>query len=215
MPFPRRAAVFAFCALWAATAPGFAQRLQLPLLTDQTWFCIGGGFIAMSPFSRPQPLIIIKIGGKGIEAPLTIPTTGSEVFGMQCLGSHLELLVRESGSDHFSVLPFHVQPGPIEREQREDIDWSISQKPSMPPAIERRLEAFHGPGSLPGSTMWGDWYEEVPRVDNTGHAYEVHFLRRQTGDTIRVVVDLLEETFTRKATRSISLIRAKLVDVKD
>jgi hypothetical protein len=147
-------AVFVLC--MATTSTPAAEKGSKPLFTHRPSLCVGRNFVAMVPVSRPQPLIIIKVGDKGMEAPQTIPTTGNEeVFGLQCVGSDIELLVRETGADHFSVLPFTTWPS-IQPEPREDINWPIG-KVSTPPAIERRMNGFHQIGRA-GDDMRGNWY---------------------------------------------------------
>jgi len=141
----RRANAVLSCMLVLCLATGIAaaaQETNKPLFTDQVWLCIGRGFVAMVPLARPQPLVVINIDHKGIGQPDKIATTGNEVFGLQCMGSHIELLVRQGESDHFSVLPFSVRGDGIKQEPREDINWSIDGKFPTPSGIERREEAF-------------------------------------------------------------------------
>ena len=185
-----------------------AQETNKPLFTDQVWLCIGRGFVAIVPLARPQPLVVMNIDHKGIEQPERIATTGNEVFGLQCMGSHIELLVREGGSDHFSVLPFSVQDDGVRGEPREDINWSISRKPAMPSAIERRQEAFDWLTRAPGVGSRGNWYADVLGAFTPGHRYELHFIASRTQHCADLTVNLLEETLpSRKITKTVRLIR--------
>ena len=204
--------------LWiSATSTAAGQTSTKPLFTDYPpWLCVGGGFVAMVPLSRPQPLMVIRIGAKGIEAPQTISTTNNEVRGLQCSGSHIELLVREGESDHFSILEFNVQESAINAGLREDLNWSISRKAATPPTIEHTMDTFDWIGSRAGSWMRGDWFVEVPRNDNLGHIYEVHFVRTEARGMVKLEVTLLEETLGRKkVTRSIPLVRFEASDASD
>ena len=197
--------VFVLCVTTAVT--GAVQKTSKPLFTDQVWLCIGRGFVAMVPLARPQPLVVINIDSKGIEQPQRIPTTGNEVFGLQCMGSHIELLVREGESDHFSVLPFSVHEDGVKEEPREDINWSISRKPTTPSAIERRQEAFDWM-TRAGAGSRGNWYTDVLGAYTPGHTYELHFVESRTQHCADLVVDLLEESLTpKKITKSVPLIR--------
>jgi hypothetical protein len=185
---------------------------------DPPWICVGGGFVAMLGKGYHQPLVVVAIDSNGIEAPKKLSVEGNEVFGMQCVGSYIELQARETDSDHFSVLPFRVEQGAIERQPREDIDYSLTLKGPMPSVIERRLDQF-----LWGGYKWtqvGDWYVHVLRVvGNSNHAYAVHFVHTETrsrlGLEFKLVVDLLEQSFEKKLfsvkdakiTRLVPLIR--------
>jgi hypothetical protein len=145
--------VFAALILSVATTHTMASQASTPqqFFTRQApWLCVGGGFVAMVPLARPQTLFIIPIDGNGIEALQKIPTTGNEVFGLQCIGSHIELRVREEGSDHFSVLPFSVDGNTIKPEDREDINWSISQKLQCHPRSGAEWTSSTRLGRCPG-----------------------------------------------------------------
>ncbi len=217
---PIIAALFATLVLcMTAASAAAAQTDSKPLFTHRPWLCIGRGFVAMVPLYRPQPLIVIKISSKGIEAPQTLPTTGNEVHGLQCVGSDIELLVQEAGSDHFSVLPFSVKQSAVKQEQREDINWPLG-KVGTPPDVERRMEAFHGMGRA-GDDMTGNWYIQVPSPEGRpGHIYKVHFVETETGSprnglAVTLVVNLFEETLDRKVTQTVPLIREEVSVVYD
>jgi hypothetical protein len=98
---------------------------------------------------------------------LALGIAANETFGMQCVGSYIEILVREMDSDHFSVLPFDIQQATIEREQRDDLNYSIF---------------LAGP---------------ILRTGARHNAYGVHFVMKETRTrqelVISLVVDLLEE----------------------
>lgn len=177
--------------LFVASSSTFAQQSNSrPLLTEDTSLCAGRGFVAMVPFSRSQSLTIVIVGDKGIRSPQTIQTTGNDISGLQCMGSHLELAVRETGSDHGSVLPFRILDGAIQREPREDIDWSISHNGTMPSPVERREESFKVGA---GSGMRGDWYYGV--YFGPDRVYELHYVITDRDGTTKVTVDLLSETY--------------------
>jgi len=208
--------LFAMLILSVATTRTQAAQANSPqqFFTIQApWLCVGDGFVAMVQLARPQTLFVIPIDANGIEAVQKITTTGNEVFGLQCVGSHIALRVREDGSDHFSVLPFAVNGNTIKLEQREDINWSISQNAAMPPAIQRRMNEFNTPGLLPGSGMRGDWYVQVP-ANNRNHVYEVHYAIAETRSRdalmTTVSVTLLEETRDRKVTKTVPLVRQRV-----
>jgi hypothetical protein len=188
-----------------ARAPTAAPK---PLFTQRPWLCVGGGFVAMVPLSRPQPLTVIRIGSNGIEAPQTIATTGNEVHGVTCSASYVELLVVREGSDHFSVLPFRMEGNAVQPEPREDINYS--QKAPIPPEIDRRLQAFDDILNIRS-----DWYVELPRVNQPGHTYEVHFVNTQKGQDAFFAVSLLEETPPRKVIRSVPLVNLQVANVYD
>jgi hypothetical protein len=158
------------------------------------------------PIGFSQSLTVIRVGATGIETPEAVSIPAREVHGLQCMGSHIELLVEDG--DHFSVLPFNVQQGGIRQEQREDLDWSLSREPAMPSAIERRTEAFHGIGVEAGAGMRGDWYVQVYGIYSPGHLYEVHYVQRGVNPAdIKLEVTLLEETLSRKVVGSLPLIK--------
>jgi hypothetical protein len=56
---------------------------------------------------RTFGLVVIPIDFNGIEAPQTIPLVGDAVFGMQCNGSHIELLVNDYKSGRF-LMPLYT-----------------------------------------------------------------------------------------------------------
>jgi hypothetical protein len=103
----------------------------------------------------------------------------------------------------------------IEQGQPEDLNWSISRNATMPHDIERRLDEFHGIGSLAGVGMMGDWYVMVPRVYSLDRIYEVHFVATHKGPVSTLVVNLREETFNRRVTRSVPLLQASRVESGD
>ncbi len=184
---------------------------------DSPQLCVGRGFVAMIRYGNRQPLVVVVVGNKGIEAPINVPIEGDEVFGMQCAGSHIELLVRQTAADHFSVLPFRFTQNILLRDAREEIDYSLAAKGPQPPAIERRISEFHRPELNPLGLL-GDWYVEV-MVDRPGYAYSVHFVHTEVRSgrelAIKLEVDFLEQTLDRlpfsmrdaKVTRSVPLIR--------
>jgi len=197
---------FALVLCFTTAVSAASQDTSKPLFNDQAWLCIGRGFVAMLPLARPQPLVVIDVGHNGIEPPEKIATTGNEVFGLQCMGSHIELLVREGESDHFSVLPFSVERDRVQQEPREDINWSISRKPTMPSPIERRQEAFDWMTRAGGASR-GDWYTDL-RGATPGYAHEVHFVASRNRNCGDLKVDLLEETLPgRKVTKTVPLIK--------
>jgi hypothetical protein len=203
------AAFFLLCVTVAIPA-GAQTVAKKPLFTERPWLCVGSGFVAMVPLSSPQPLVVIRIAGNGIEAPQTIPTTGNEVQGLKCAGSFVELLVVATGADHFSVLPFHIQSSAVEPEQREDIGYSASRKGPTPPEVERKLETFYDILNIRG-----DWYAEVPRAMHPEHLYEVHFVNvTKQGDTF-FAVDILDETPAKKVAHSVPLVRMQVANVYD
>lgn len=187
--------------LWMTAVRTATAQMTSKALFDGPWeppmMCIGGGFVAMLGPGYHQPLIVIKIGDNGIAALEKLSIEGNETFGMQCVGSYIEILVRETDSDHFSVLPFDVQQGTIEREQREDLNYSISLAGPMPAAIQRRMDEFHRVELYPGRGLLGDWYVPILRTGTRHHAYAVHFVMKETRIrqelAIGLVVDLLEE----------------------
>jgi hypothetical protein len=200
---------YTFVLLWlTAASPVVAQDPGKPLFADRTWLCLGRGFVALVPIGFPQSLTVIRVGAKGVEAPQTVSKPGGEVHGLQCMGSHIELLFEDG--DHFSVLPFNVQQGDIHQERREDLDWSISRKLAMPSVIERRIDAFNGIGSEAGAGIRGDWYLQVNFADGPGHLYEVHFIQSVKPDNLQLEVTLLDETLSRKVVKSVLLIRRKV-----
>jgi hypothetical protein len=222
--FPANAALFAvFVLCVAATSTAAAQTSNKAIFAgpeyDPPWLCVGSGFVAMLRTGYHQPLIVVTIDRNGIEAPQRLSIEGNESFGMQCVGSHVELLVRETDSDHFSVLPFSVEQNTIEREQREDIDYSLALAGPMPSAIARRIDEFYRTELYP-TGMLGDRYVQVWRiVGNASHAYAVHFVYTETrsrqGLALKLVVDLLEEALDKlpfsmkdgKVTQLVPLIR--------
>lgn len=177
--------------LFVASSSSFAQQSnRRPLFTEDTSVCAGRGFVAMVSFSRSQSLTIVIVSDEGIRSPQTIQTTGNDILGVQCMGSHLELEVREAGSDHASVLPFRILDGAIQREPREDIDWSISHNGTVPSPVERREDGFQMGA---GSGMRGDWYYGV--YFGPDRVYELHYVITDRDGTTKVTVDLLSETY--------------------
>jgi hypothetical protein len=85
-----------------------------------------------------------------------------------------------------------------------------SQKASIPAEIDLRLQAFDDI-----LDVRGDWYVEVPKVNQPGHIYEIHFVNAQKGQDAFFAVSLLEETPTRKAIRSVPLVRLQVANVYD
>lgn len=206
--FAAASPLFAVLVLCLAAANAEAQKAEpKPLFTGPTFLCAGNGFVAIVPFSKPQSLIVILADRNGIEAPQTIPTTGNDVSELACMGSHIELLARETNANHPSVLPFALREellglGPIKQEPREDIEWSGSGP--EPSAVERRIEGFDtNPAS--GFGMTGDWYVGVG--GNRDHMYELHCVSSRARGERKFSVDLLDETYDRKVLRSIPLIR--------
>jgi hypothetical protein len=210
---PMKTAVMLF-AVFVVSSAAFAQKSgKMPLFTHETSLCAGSGFVAMVSFSRPQSLTVVTVSSKGIGAPQTILTTGNEVFGLQCMGSHLELRVRQGESDHFSVLPFSVSGDTIQPEAREDIDWSIARNGTMPSVIERRIERFDVGA---GAGMRGDWYVHVG--DTPGHIYVLHFVEAERSDRgleTRLTVDLLSETYDHKIVQAVPLIHFERFEAAD
>jgi len=214
----------AFVLVLTARSSVYAQTRSKALFGPE-WapplICVGGGFVAMLGRGYHQPLVVVAIDGNGIEAPQKLSMEGKEVFGMQCVGSYVELQVREMDSDHVSVLPFKVERSVIEEQPREDIDYSLALTGPMPSVIERRLDQF-----LWGGFQWnpvGDWYVEILRAfGKLNHTYAVHFVHTETrsrqGLELKLVVDLLEQRFEKKlfsmrdakVTRSVSLIREQM-----
>jgi hypothetical protein len=94
--------------------------------------------------------------------------------------------------------------------------YSPTAKVGTSPAIDRILNGL-GAGQA-GDGMRGDWY--VQGGYSPGHIYEVHFVETETryrkdATTIKLVVDLLEETLDRKVTRSVPLIEEEVDAVLD
>lgn len=197
--------------LLVASSSTFAQRSNSEaLFTEDTSLCAGRGFVAMVPFSRSQSLTIVMVSDAGIGSPQSIQTTGNDISGLQCMGSHLELSVREAGSDHPSVLPFRILDGAIQREPREDIDWSISHNGTMPSPIERRLERFT---MGTGAGMRGDWYYGV--YGGPDRVYELHYVTADRDGTTKVTVDLLSETYGHRVVQTMPLIHFELHESGD
>jgi hypothetical protein len=216
-----RTALHAIIVLHLTAASPFSAQSSndRPLLNQSPMLCTDGAFVAMVPLARPQPLIVVTMGRNGIAPQQTASTNGNEVFGMKCGSWGVELLVRETGSDHFSRLPFSIHDDTIQREQRQDLDWSISRNGPMPREIEREMGDFHRLGWVAGSGMLGDWYVRVPNVVNLEHIYELHFVRTEKrlphGLETTLVVNLLEETYQRKVTKSVPIISEKKIEAGD
>jgi len=116
-------ALLSMCVL--ATSAASAQTSK-PIVTDYPpYLCVGGGFVAMAGISARDPLVVVLIDFNGIEAPQTIPSVGDAVLGMQCSGSHIELLVLDYKSGRL-IMPlctvqWHSQSATtIHEEQSED-----------------------------------------------------------------------------------------------
>jgi hypothetical protein len=182
-----------------------AQKPTNALFTDYPpWLCVGGSFVAMVGLSKDRPLLVIRIDGKGIEAPQTIPLSGNEVRGLQCSGSRIEVLVWKGGSDIPSILPFTVGYYEIYNEPHEELDWLNSGRARMPSAIQNKVEAFDWIGSRAGVWMRGDWYVEVPRVDDRpNNSYELHFVSNNTGGVARRFVTSSRRTLKAKRSRNL------------
>ena len=211
-------AVLAVC-LTATNVAAEQAGNSPPFTRKAPSLCVGGGFVAMVPWGFSQPLVVIRISSKGIEAPQTFPTTGYYVGGMQCAGSYIELLVQQKGSDHHSILPLRVQSASFEVEPREELLESIAPSRPTPRDVERKMERFGGIGRTAWTAV-GDWTVEVPWVDNPGRVYFVHFVHteaivRGSGVSTRIVVTLLEETYSRRIIRSVPLIRVKSFESAD
>lgn len=215
----RSAILLLLCA--ATTSSAVAQTTtKQPLFNHRPYMCIGSGFVALVPSGDPPgltTLMVIKIGSKGIEEPQKFTLKDSTFFGLQCMGYHIELLVTQKGSDHFSVLPFRIWHN-VEPEEREDIDWSARNGP-VPSKIERRTDGFHQTGRA-GDNMRGDWYVEVNASEGRPyHRYEVHFVETEFESkdavAIKLVVTLLEETLGRKVSQSVPLINEEVTEVYD
>jgi hypothetical protein len=201
-----------------------AQVSSKPIFTDNPPFlCVGGGFVAMAGISSRARLIVIAIDANGIEAPHAITSVGDAVFGMQCSGSHIELLVNDYKSRRFLTVLYTVQQHPqglttIREEQREDPeDLNLPTSMPTPPAAEHRRDSFDWVGSRAGAHMRGDWYVWVPQVVyRTNNTYEVHFVSTDMGDVAKLAVTLLEETLDKKKiTKSVPLVHIEAPDVND
>jgi hypothetical protein len=129
------AALLVFCVVTPSTLA--AQQTSKPIFTDNApWLCVGGAFVAMVGLNRDAPLIVVRIGSKGIAAPQTIPLTGNEVTGLQCSASRIEVLAWKGGLKTPAILPFTVGYYEIYNEPLEQLDWPNSQRAQMPPAIK-------------------------------------------------------------------------------
>jgi len=187
------------------------QTSSKPIFTDYPpYFCVGGGFVAMAGISPRDPLIVIPIDANGIEAPQTIPPVGDAVLGMQCSGSHIELLVNDYKSGRLIMPLYTVQEHrwdlpSIREEQREELN--LPKSGPTPPAAEHKKDSFDWVGSRAGAHMRGDWYILVPQVVyRPNNTYEVHFVSTHGNTWDKLVVTLLEETLDKKVTRSVPLV---------
>lgn len=198
-----------------------AQTSSKPIFTAYPpYLCIGNGFVAMADITHHAPLVFIPIDVNGIEAPQTIPSVGDDVLGMQCSGSHIELLVKDYKSEHLIIPLYKVQWNyreltTIREEQREDLN--LPKSGPTPPAVEHRRDSLQSGGSRAGGYARGDWYVWVPgvveRPDNT---YEVHFVSGIINGNAKLVVTLLEETRDKKKiTKSVPLVHLEAADVND
>ncbi|HXX01893.1 MAG TPA: hypothetical protein VEJ00_11795 [Candidatus Acidoferrales bacterium] len=202
MPSSRAQAVIAHIVLCILASAAQAQTKSKPLFSEPLSLCSGHGFVAMAPFSWSESFVVVMIDEKGIEAPKTIQTPNNGIIGLQCLGSHLELHVREDQSDHSSVLPYAIRDGKIEPEPREDINWSISGKGPMPSAVERRSDGFGA--SAANAATRGDWYELV--CIGVNHIYELHRVFHEIDGVSKFRAELVEETFDHKVTKALPLV---------
>jgi len=189
-----------------ATAGRDAQGSTKPLFTNfsTNMLCVGGPFVAMASV-QPQELVVVRIGRNGIEGPERVRLNYDDVYGMKCMWDRVELLVRATGSDHFSRLPFTIRDNAIQQGQPHDIDYSISRKGPAPPEIED----FHEIPMLLKQTR-GDWYVNILGVPSR-RVYELHFVKTErisrNSLNTRFTVDLLEEGADRKVTKSVPLVR--------
>ena len=159
---------------------------------------------------RTFGLVVIPIDLNGIEAPQTIPLVGDAVFGMQCNGSPIELLVNDYKSGGFLMPLYTVEwhsrnPKTISEEHREGLDLLKST-----PTPEN---SFVWGANQAGHLTTGDWRLLIGQIpDRPNNRYEVHFVSTETryprgGVTDKLVVDLLEETLDGKVTKSVPLVK--------
>ncbi len=192
----------------------FAQTSnEQPLFTQVPRMCYAGPYAAMMPLAAPSALVVIPIGPSGIAQKQTISTTGNGVLGMKCATWGVELLVREDGSDHLSRLPFAIEHGIVVQEPRRLIDWTIPKSQENP--VPREIERLEDDYSQFEPRGLGDWVEPLPRADNVEHKYLIHFLikekRLPNGLETTTDVDLLEESYKGRVTKSITLVRSDVV----
>lgn len=168
---------------------------------------------------NPNPLVIVAIDGNGINAPQIIPTGGDEVLGMQCSGSHVQLLIREYQSNRLFTPLYTVRtyPGPAKISQEEREELVLPKIGPTAAALTHKFESF-GWSLRAGGWMRGDWYAEVPQVsDRPNNTYEVHFIHTDAHGVAKLVVTLLEETIDKKKkiTQSVPLVHLEVAEVAD
>ncbi|MGB6483693.1 MAG: hypothetical protein WBE86_09435 [Candidatus Acidiferrales bacterium] len=203
------------------TSPVREKTNGKPIFTGYApYLCVGYGFVAMAGISRRAQLLVIPIDVNGIEAPQIIPWGGDEVRGMQCGGSHIELLAYDYKSSRLITtlytVQWHSQESTTIREgQREDL--GLLKSGSASPAVEFRREFLEWGGNRAGGFARGDWYVEVPGVvDRPNNTYEVHFIHTITRGNAILAVTLLEETLDKKkVTRSVPLVYIEAAAVED
>jgi len=124
----------------AAATGRTAKGSSKPLFTyfPSNMLCVDGPFVAMVRL-RPQELVVLRIGPTGIDQPQTVRVNYDDVYGMNCTWGRVDLLVRATGSDHNTRLPFSITYDSVQQEQPRDVDYSTSGKGPTPP----ELEDFH------------------------------------------------------------------------
>jgi len=171
--------------------------------------------VAMVPLGPPngETLFVIPIDNNGIEPLQKIAITSDEVFGLQCLGSYIEVLELETrSSDYFSILRFTVDGNTVTPQIREGTKYPArpGHNPN-PPEAERAEDAFDSVGSRSGIGIWGDWSVIVLRTNNIHHTYEVHYIRtkKPSGQALEITdsVSLVEETLDGRITQTVPLVR--------
>jgi hypothetical protein len=201
-----------------ATALGSVRGLNAaegdskPLFTTflANMVCWDAPFVALASV-RPQELVLIRITENGIQPANHVSVPYNDIYGIRCYYDRIELLVRSSESDHFSRLPFKITPTEIQRQDPQEIQYSISQNGPTPP----ELADFYKIAQQIKLTS-GDWRVRLNTLDSK-HVYELHFTRTKfsKGGVHKFSVTLLEETFRGNVLKSMPLVHEEKMEFAD
>lgn len=193
------ALIFLILATWPCSAQDTKSR---PLFTRVPMMCYAGPYVAMLGFSSRTPLLVIPVGPSGIGLTQTVSLVGHSVIGIKCATWGIELLERESGSDHLSRVPFRIEGGAVLEQPREQIAVTIPSSNTAPGwrGMEQITDDYYqfGPRGV------GDWTVSLPRAGNPGRSYFVHFVSTEKS----LKADLLEKSNDGRVTKAVALVRS-------